>query len=77
MPDGVREHFQAGIGRRGQELHAAWWAKFEEYRRHYPELAENGYRMLRRQLPDGWDRGLPTFPADAKGWPAATPRARC
>jgi transketolase len=67
VPDGVREHFQAGIGRRGQVLHAAWWAKFEEYRRHYPELAENGYRMLRRQLPDGWDHGLPTFPADARG----------
>ena len=67
VPDGVREHFQTGIGRRGQALHAAWWAKFEEYRQHYPELAENGYRMLRRQLPDGWDRGLPTFPADARG----------
>ena len=67
VPDGVREHFQTGIGRRGQELHAGWWAKFEEYRQRYPELAENGYRMLRRQLPDGWDRGLPTFPADARG----------
>jgi transketolase len=67
VPDGVREHFQAGIGARGRTLHAAWWAKFEEYRQQYPELAENGYRMLRRQLPDGWDRGLPTFPADARG----------
>jgi transketolase len=67
VPDGVREHFQTGIGRRGQALHAAWWAKFEEYRRHYPELAEHGYRMLRRELPDGWDCGLPTFPADARG----------
>src|SRR5262245_53505076 len=67
VPDGVREHFQAGIGSRGEELHAEWWAKFEEYRRQYPELAENGYRMLRRDLPDGWDRGLPTFPASAKG----------
>ena len=67
VPDGVREHFQTGIGRRGQELHAAWWAKFEVYRQHYPELAEHGYRMLRRELPDGWDRGLPTFPADARG----------
>jgi len=67
VPDGVREHFQAGIGARGRALQAAWWAKFEEYRRQYPELAEHGYRMLRRELPDGWDRGLPTFPADAKG----------
>jgi transketolase len=67
VPDGVREHFQAGIGARGRALQAAWWAKFEEYRRQYPELAEHGYRMLRRELPDGWDSSLPTFPADAKG----------
>jgi transketolase len=67
VPNGVREHFQAGMGARGRALQAAWWAKFEEYRRQYPELAEHGYRMLRRELPDGWDRGLPTFPADAKG----------
>jgi transketolase len=67
VPNGVREHFQAGIGARGQTLHMAWWAKFDEYRRHFPDLAEDGYRMLRRQLPDGWDKGLPAFPADAKG----------
>ena len=67
VPDGVREHFQAGLGQRGQALHAAWWARFEAYRGQYPELAEHGYRMLRRQLPDGWEHGLPTFPADARG----------
>ena len=67
VPDGVREHFQAGVGARGRALQQAWWAPFEAYRHQYPELAEHGYRMLRRELPDGWDRGLPTFPADAKG----------
>src|SRR5438105_8249294 len=36
VPDGVREHFQAGLGARGQELHAAWWSRFEEYRLQYP-----------------------------------------
>src|SRR5215510_7915386 len=40
---------------------------FEDYRRQYPQLAEQGDRMFRRQLPDGWDRALPTFPADPKG----------
>jgi transketolase len=67
VPEGVHEHFQEGIGARGSELHRAWWAKFEEYRRRYPELADQGYRLLRRELPDGWDKGLPTFPPDAKG----------
>jgi transketolase len=68
VPDGVREHFQAGIGARGEKLHDEWRGLFEDYRRKYPELAEQGWRMLRRELPDGWDHGLPTFPASAKGF---------
>ena len=60
-------HFETGIGARGEALHRAWWARFEEYRQRYPELADQGYRMLRRELPDGWDTGLPLFPPDAKG----------
>jgi transketolase len=67
VPEGVREHFQAGIGSRGLELQQAWWAKFDEYRHKYPDLADQGYRMLRRELPDGWDKGLPVFREDGKG----------
>jgi transketolase len=67
VPDGVREHFRQGIGARGLALHRTWWAVFEEYRRRYPGIADQGYRMLRRELPDAWDTGLPTFSADGKG----------
>jgi transketolase len=67
VPESVYEHFQEGIGKRGERIHAEWWAKFEEYRSEYPDLAEQGYRMLRRELPDGWDSDLPSFPPDAKG----------
>jgi transketolase len=67
VPEGVREHFAAGIGARGAALHRDWWAMFERYRTAYPELADEGYRMLRRELPDGWDQGLPVFPPDQKG----------
>jgi transketolase len=67
VPEGVREHFQAGIGARGQALHHAWWAKFEAYKRQYPDLADQGYRLLRRELPEGWDGQLPVFRADSKG----------
>jgi transketolase len=67
VPDTVREHFKAGIGTRGAAQHQAWWAMFEEYRRTYPELADQGYRMLKRELPDQWDRDLPVFPPDSTG----------
>ena len=56
VPEEVREHFHDCIEARGAALHRAWWAKFEEYRCQYPELADQGYRMLRRELPDGWDK---------------------
>lgn len=67
MPDGVREHFEAGIGTRGRTLRDGWVAKFEEYRKKYPDLAVECERILRRELPQGWDRELPTFDADPKG----------
>ena len=67
VPEGVREHFQAGIGTRGQALRDAWWTMFEKYRAEYPELADQGYRIIRRELPENWDKGLPAFPADSKG----------
>jgi transketolase len=67
VPDGVREHLRDGMGRRGRELHQAWLARYEDYRRQHPELADHLHRMQYRQLPDGWDRDLPTFPADPKG----------
>jgi len=67
VPDGVREHFRDGIGKRGAGLSAAWWERFDAYRKQYPELGERLFRMQRRELHDGWDKDLPTFAADPKG----------
>src|SRR5262249_5227438 len=67
VPDGVYEHFRDGIGKRSKELRDAWFSRAREYRTRYPELAEQLYRMQHRQLPEGWDQDLPSFPTDAKG----------
>jgi len=67
VPDGVYDHFAAGIGARGQQARLAWAERFEAYRDTYPELATEIELMQRRELPAGWDRNLPIFPADAKG----------
>ena len=67
VPDGVYEHFRAGIGQRGRQLREEWTALFERYRSAHPELADQIARIQRRELPDGWDADLPTFPADDKG----------
>jgi transketolase len=67
VPNGVYERFQELMGRRGHGLREAWMAKFAEYSREYPELADHLYKMQKRQLPDGWDQDIPTFPPDPKG----------
>ena len=67
VPDGVLENFQEGIGQRGKELSSEWNDLFAQYGQQFPDLADNISRMQRRELPDGWDKGLPNFPADPKG----------
>ena len=67
VPDGVREHFAAGMGARGARLRAEWVARLDAYRSAYPKEADALARMQRRELPDGWEHGLPTFAPDAKG----------
>jgi transketolase len=67
VPDGVREHFRDGIGRRGQDLSSNWYERFGKYGQQFPDLADHINRMQRRELPEGWDKNIPTFPPDAKG----------
>jgi transketolase len=67
VPDAVREHFAAGVGARGAAARGRWTALFASYRAAFPELASEIDQMQRRDLPAGWDRDLPVFPADAKG----------
>ena len=67
VPDGVRENFREVMGKRGAQLSGEWNALFKKYSLQYPDLADQFNRLQQRELPDGWDRELPTFAADAKG----------
>src|ERR1700723_3288973 len=67
VPEGVYEHFQEGIGKRGRDLRTQWDRTFADYAKQYPDLALRLDQMQHRELPSGWDKNLPTFPADAKG----------
>ena len=67
VPDDAVNHFKSGIGKRGAELRASWLQKFGQYKAKYPKLADHLSKMQRRQLPDGWDKDIPSFPADPKG----------
>jgi transketolase len=67
VPDGVMQHFAEGIGARGAQDRSRWNESMERYRASYPALADEIDAMQKRELPAGWDRDLPVFPADAKG----------
>ena len=67
VPPEVYEHFEAGIGARGHAAREAWQATLEEYRNAHPELAAEIDQMQRRELPEGWEDEIPTFPPDDKG----------
>jgi transketolase len=67
VPDAVRQHFAAGLGARGAQACGRWGELFAAYRAKHPDLATEIDLMQRRELPAGWDRGLPVFPPDPKG----------
>ncbi|MFO1475576.1 MAG: transketolase [Verrucomicrobiota bacterium] len=67
VPDGVYDLFKAGVGRRGADARKAWNDLFAAYESKFPALATEIRQMQRRELPQGWDRNLPVFPADPKG----------
>ncbi len=67
VPPGVYEHFERGVGRRGAEAQANWDRLFADYETQFPDLAKQIRQMDTRELPAGWEAGIPVFPADPKG----------
>jgi transketolase len=66
IPEPAREHFFKAI-ERGKLAETEWGDKFSAYARAFPDLAKAFQQVMRGELPDGWDRDIPVFPADAKG----------
>jgi transketolase len=62
----VIEHTRKVITR-GQQAHAEWQKRFEAWQQANPQGAELLKRMSTRTLPEGWQKVLPSWPADPKG----------
>ena len=67
VPAEVPAHFKQVMGQRGHDAREAWLAKFSAYEGKFADLAVQLLKMQRRELPEGWDKDLPSFPADPKG----------
>ncbi len=67
VPDGVRERFAERVGARGEALCQEWHRLLVSYETTHQSLELQLGAMQRRELPEGWDRDIPTFAADEKG----------
>jgi transketolase len=64
VPQEAYDHWRQAI-QRGANAEGDWNATLSAYRQAYPAEAAEFERMLRGELPMGWDSSLPTFtPAD-------------
>ncbi|MCB0178886.1 MAG: transketolase, partial [Anaerolineae bacterium] len=66
IPDEALAHFREAIGA-GAEWEADWKKTLQAYEQALPQEAKTFRGALSGELPEGWDDGLPVFPADAKG----------
>jgi transketolase len=66
VPDAALANFRQAL-ERGRKAEDAWNAAFDAYQQAYPDLARELRGLMRGELPDGWDKDIPTFPADPKG----------
>jgi transketolase len=55
------------VADRGREIHQQWLSGYREWAAANPERAALFERLRDRELPNGWAKALPSFPADAKG----------
>ena len=66
IPQEAYNHFREAIDR-GEKLENDWNKKLISYREKYPQEAKELERSLRGELPENWDKDLPTYTADDKG----------
>jgi transketolase len=67
VPEGVATAFHEAIAARAAPARRDWEAMLARYRQAYPAEAGELDLIIAGGLPDGWDKDIPSFPADAKG----------
>jgi transketolase len=66
VPDQVRKHFREAVAR-GERAEKEWQTLFQAYEKENPQSAKEFRQLMRAELPDGWDKNIPEFPADPVG----------
>jgi transketolase len=68
IPDEALSHFRETLIR-GTQLEEEWKTKLESYKKAFPELGAEWDRWMKAELPEDWDKNIPSFPLDPKGIP--------
>jgi len=66
IPDRALARFRQAV-ENGKQAEAEWQVRFSEYAKAFPDLAQEYQQGIAGDLPEGWDTGIPIFPADQKG----------
>jgi transketolase len=66
VPEEVKSYMGNAV-ERGAQWEKSWNDKYQAWAQVFPGLAEEWDLIANRDLPPGWDKDIPTFPADAKG----------
>jgi transketolase len=66
IPEPALSHFREALAR-GERAEAEWNDRVASHASAFADLAQELKRGIHGDLPSGWDAGIPSFPADAKG----------
>jgi transketolase len=66
IPDEALVRFRQAL-QEGKKQEEKWNGQFQSYEKEYPQLAEEWKQAVTGELPAGWDKDVPIFPADEKG----------
>ncbi|MFC1826555.1 transketolase [Thermodesulfobacteriota bacterium] len=66
IPEDALIQFRKSVDR-GLELEQSWTESFRNYFNDYPDQAAMFEKQIKGELPQGWDKDIPVFPADPKG----------
>src|SRR5207248_4365410 len=66
VPPEVEQHTRLAI-ERAKKWEEEWNARFAKYKSAHSDLARQWDAIQKKELPEGWDAKIPTFPPDPKG----------
>jgi len=66
VPEEAKSYMGKAV-ERGAKWEQDWSDRYKAWAQAFPDLAKEWQLIANRDLPQGWDKDIPTFPADAKG----------